>query len=70
MLMKAQRVGGCVTPTHSLHLMLRKDELCAREQVMDREGGVGETMLGPALVASSMRRWIGIKILCSWNVND
>ena len=28
------------------HLMLRTNELCAREQVMDREGGVGETLLG------------------------
>jgi hypothetical protein len=28
-------------------LMLRTDELCARKQVMDRGGGVGETLLGP-----------------------
>ena len=28
-------------------LMLRTDELCAREQVMDREGWVGETTLVP-----------------------
>ena len=28
-------------------LTLQTDELCAREQVMDREGGMGETMLGP-----------------------
>jgi hypothetical protein len=27
--------------------MLRTDELCAREQVKDREKGMGETMLGP-----------------------
>ena len=28
-------------------LMLRTDKPCAREQVMDRGGGVGETLLGP-----------------------
>jgi hypothetical protein len=35
------------------HLMLRTDELCAREQVLDREGGVGEMLLG--LVAGFLK---------------